>query len=66
MNWGLVLICLVGFLPIYELVRAIRALKRQEKLLIVVAEFTAAVLLGIMATLFLYYLWRIGVLAHLF
>ena len=66
MNWGLVLICLVAFLPIYELVKAIRALKRREKLLVVVTEFTAATFLGIFALLFVCYLWRTGVLAHLF
>jgi hypothetical protein len=65
MTLGVVIICLVAFLPIYELVRGIRALKRREKLLVVVTEFTAAAFLGILALLFIYYLWRTGVLAYL-
>jgi len=66
MNWGLVLICLVAFLPIYELVRAIRAWRRREKLRVVVTEFGAAAFFGLLAFLFFCYLRRAGVLAHLF
>ncbi len=66
MNWGLALICLVAFLPIYELVRAIRAWRRREKLRVVLAEFGAAALFGLLALLFLWYLQSAGVLAHLF
>ena len=66
MNWGLVLICLVALLPIYELVRAIRALRRRDTLRVVVTEFAAAAFWGILAFLFLWYLWRVGVFAHLF
>jgi hypothetical protein len=63
---GLVLICLVAILPIYELVRAIRALKRREKLLVVVTEFGAAAFFGLLAFLVVWYLQSAGVLAHLF
>jgi hypothetical protein len=66
MNLGLALICLVAFLPIYELVRAIRAWRRREKLSVVLAEFGAAALFGLLAFLFLWYLQRAGVLEHLF
>ena len=66
MNWGLVLICLVAILPIYELVKGIRALKRREKLRVVITEFAAAALFGVLALLFFYYLWGIGVFSHLF
>jgi hypothetical protein len=66
MNWGLLLICLVAILPIYELARAIRALKRREKLLVVITEFAAAALFGILAFLFFSYLLGIGVFSHLF
>jgi len=66
MNWGLALICLVVILPIYELVRAIRAWKRREKLRVVLAETGAAALFGLLAFLLLWYLHRAGVLAHLF
>lgn len=66
MNWGLALICLVVILPIYELVRAIRAWKRREKLRVVLTEFGAAALFGLLAFLFLWYLQSGGVLAHLF
>ena len=62
----LVLICLVATLPIYELVRAIRALKRREKLLVVITEFAAAALFGILALLFFNYLWGISVFSHIF
>jgi hypothetical protein len=66
MNWGLVLICLVAFLPIYELVRAARAWTRREKLRVVLIEFGAAAIFGLLAFLFLWYLRSVGVLAHLF
>ncbi len=66
MNWGLALICLVTFLPIYELVRAIRAWRRREKLRVVLTEFGAAAFFGVLAFLFLWYLQGVGVLAHLF
>ena len=66
MNWGLALICLVVILPIYELVRAIRAWRRREKLRVLLADFGAAALFGLLAFLFLWYLQRVGVLAHLF
>ena len=66
MNWGLALICLVAFLPIYALVRAIRAWRRREKLRVVLVEFGSAALFGLLAFLFLWYLQRVGVLAHLF
>jgi len=66
MNWGLALIGLVVILPIYELVRAIRAWKRREKLRVVVTEFGAAALFGLLAFLFFWFLLSAGVLAHLF
>jgi hypothetical protein len=66
MNWGLVLIVLVAFLPIYELVRTIRAVKRRETLLVVITGFVAAAFLGILASLFFWYLWRVGILVQLF
>ena len=66
MNWGLVLICLVALLPIYELVRAIRAFRRRDTLRVVVTEFVAAAFFGILAILFFCYLWSVGVFAHLF
>jgi hypothetical protein len=66
MNWGLVLICLVAFLPVYELVRAIRAWMRRERFRVVVTEFGAAGLFGLLAFLVFLYLRNVGVLAHLF
>ena len=66
MNLGLVLICLVALLPIYELDRAIRALRRRDTLRVVVTEFLAAAVFGILAFLFFWYLWSVGVFTHLF
>ena len=66
MNWGLVLICLVAFLPIYELARAVRAWRRRERLRVVMTELGAALFFGLLASLFLWYLRSVGVLAHLF